>query len=656
VDSLVTALRRKATLITGLAIAIALYGFTRLPSTAASERAALAARFHFRKLPMPEMPGSHFKYIRDVHPSLRRISAWISSVGAAVALADLDGDGLPNDLCHVDPRTDQVIVSPVPGASYRFQPFTLVPAPIPYDPANMAPMGCVPADVNEDGRMDLLVYYWGRTPVAFLRSKGVPGSPRTLSAGDYLPVDIVPSGDRWFTNAMTVADVDGDGHLDIIAGNYFQDGGHILEASGTGTEAMHNTKSKAYNGGHKHLLLWTAATAGDSPSVRFREIPGVFDEQVSRGWALGVGAADLDGDGLPELYFAHDFGPDRLLHNRSTRGHPRFVALVGDRGFTTPASFVMNEDSFKGMGVEFGDVNGDGMLDIYVSNIADEYALQESHFLWLSTGHSASMRQGRAPYVQASESLGLSRSGWGWDTRLADFDNDTYLEAVQATGFIKGETDRWPELQSLGTGNDELMTNPGFWPSFRPGDDLSGHNLDAFFVRDRSGRFVNLAREVGLADPMVSRGIAVADFDGDGRLDFAVANQWEPSFVFHNEAPEPRPFLGIHLLLPLQQGAATRSRPGHPGPDLYGRPAVGAFATVHLPDGRLLVAQADGGSGHSGKRSPDLHFGLGQLGDTKQLQVDVRWRDPGGVFRRESFELAPGWQTVVLGWPAGGHE
>jgi hypothetical protein len=645
------ALRRRAAALVALALVVAIYAFARLPVMPASERAELASHFRFAKLAMPEIPGSHYQYVRQVHPSLRRISAWISAVGAAVALADLDGDGLSNDLCHVETRADQVIVSPVPGTGERYSAFILAPDPIPYDASTMAPMGCIIADLNEDGLMDMLVYYWGRTPIAFLRKTGKPGLAAAISASDYVPIDIVPTGERWFTNALTLADLDGDGHVDIVVGNYFQDGGHILDANAGGVEAMHNTKSKSYNGGRKHLLLWSSGVRGASPSVQFREVDNVFDEQVNRGWALGVGAADLDGDMLPELYFAYDFGPDRLLHNRSTPGHPRFAVLEGKRGLTTPASCVINKDSFKGMGIDFGDVNGDGLLDMYVSNIADRYALTESHFLWLSTGQPERMKQGFAPYLQASEQLGLSRSGWGWDTRLADFDNDSLLDAVQATGFIKGEIDRWPELQSLGTGNDQLMTNPNFWPRFRPGDDLSGHNSTAFFVRDQTGRFQNIAADIGLGEPMVSRGIAIADVNGDGRLDFAIANQWEPSFVFQNESSPAGQFLGLHVLLPLEPGQPLRSRAGHPGPDLFGRPAIGAAAAVHLPQARVLVAQVDGGSGHSGKRSPDLHFGLGQVPANQKLTVDLRWRDPGGKVHEQSLQLAPGWHTVVLGWP-----
>ncbi len=111
--------------------------------------------------------------------------------------------------------------------------------------------------------------------------------------------------------------------------------------------------------------------------------------------------------------------------------------------------------------------------------------LQESHFLWLSTGDKDAMQHGKAPYVQASERMGVSRSGWGWDARMADFDNDGKLEIVQATGFVRGKINRWPELQSLGTSNDSLIHDPRLWPSFKPGDDVSGGNETAFFVQGR---------------------------------------------------------------------------------------------------------------------------------------------------------------------------
>jgi enediyne biosynthesis protein E4 len=88
------------------------------------------------------------------------------------------------------------------------------------------------------------------------------------------------------------------------------------------------------------------------------------------------------------------------------------------------------------------------------------------------------MKQGIAPYYDAGEELGLSRSGWGWDSRLADFDNDGVLEAVQAMGFLKGTTNRWPEGQELAATNDQLLSDPRFWPDFRPGADFSGSDYN----------------------------------------------------------------------------------------------------------------------------------------------------------------------------------
>jgi hypothetical protein len=633
------------------------YGMARFPCLSPGDGAKLAASFKFDRMPLAEVPDHPpYKYVRQVHPSLRRIACWISSLGASVAMADLDGDGLPNDLISIDPRTDLVTVAPAPGTGNRYAPFTLQPAPLPYDPRTMAPMGVLAGDFNEDGLMDILVYYWGRSPVIFLRRKtaGVkPGAPAAISAADYAPVELSAAGERWFSNGAVEADLDGDGHVDLLIGNYFQDGGHILDASAGGVEVMNQGLAKALSGGSKHFFLWEGAASGENPTVRFREVTNVVSPDVEHGWTLAIGVADLDGDQMPEIYFAHDFGPDRLLHNESTPGHLNFRVLQGRRHFTDPKSCVLGCDSFKGMGCDFGDVNGDGLFDIYVSNIADEYALCESHFLWQSTGQLDDMKKGIAPYVQSSEELGLSRSGWGWDCRLADFDNSGILQAIQAVGFIKGKINRWPELQSLGTSNSRIVHDPRLWPSFTPGADLSGHNLDPFFVRAGDGRFYNVGPEVGFTEPMVTKAIALADVDGDGRLDFAFGNQWGPSYFYHNVSPNAGAFLGLHLLLPLadESGAPLRERPGHPGVDLYGRPAYGAQAYLVLPNGHKLLGQVDGGSGHSGRRSPDIHLGLGKLDPGTLLDVRLTWRDIHGHFQQSTLKLAPGWHSVLLGHP-----
>lgn len=650
-------LLRFATPAAAVAIIVPCYLLARFPCISAGDCMKLAVNFKFDKLPLAEVTNHPpYKFVRAVHPSLQRISAWISSLGASVAMADLDGDGLPNDLINVDPRTDLVTVAPVPGTGNRYAPFTLNPVPLPFDAKTMAPMGVLVGDFNEDGLADILVYYWGRSPVIFLRKKtaGIElGKAAVISAADYAPVELAEGGERWFSNGAVQADLDGDGHVDLLIGNYFQDGGRVLDANAGGVEVMQQGLAKALSGGRKHFFLWDGATSGENPTVHFREVNDVVSPEVDHGWTLAIGVADLDGDQLPEIYFSHDFGPDRLLHNESTPGHLKFTVLEGRRGFTTPKSCVLGCDSFKGMGCDFGDVNGDGLLDIYVSNIADTFALTESHFLWQSTGQLDDMKHGIAPYVQMSEKLGLSRSGWGWDCRLADFDNSGVLQAMQAVGFIKGKINRWPELQSLGTSNSRIVHDPRLWPSFKPGADLSGQDLDAFFVRAKDGRYYNIGPDVGFTEPMVTKAIALADVYGDGRLDFAFGNQWQPSYFFHNVSTNVGAFLGLHLLLPLAADADSplRERAGHPGIDLHGRPAICAQALVTLPDGRKFVAQVDGGSGHSGRRSPDIHIGLGKMDPAIKLNVQLTWRDTAGQFQQTKMQLAPGWHTVLLNKP-----
>ncbi len=186
--------RRAVPPIAAIVLLAAFYLLSREPALSHPETDELAARFAFDKIPLPELDGYTRKSVRDVHPSLKHISAWISTLGAAVALADLDGDGLPNDLCYVDPRIDQVIVAPVPGMKEgRYAPFVLQPGPLPYDPSTMAPMGCLVGDFNEDGLPDILVYYWGRTPVLFLQKPVNASGSRKLNSSDFIPVELITS-------------------------------------------------------------------------------------------------------------------------------------------------------------------------------------------------------------------------------------------------------------------------------------------------------------------------------------------------------------------------------------------------------------------------------------------------------------------------------
>jgi enediyne biosynthesis protein E4 len=637
--------------------------FARLPRPAPGEVARLAERFRFAWQRLPPTPMPPGGAVFGINQTATHMQFYFYQIGASAALGDLDGDGLPNDLCLTDPRTKTVTVMPVPGTGARYAPFVLDAGPL-VDRVTEHPSVCRIADMNEDGLADVFVAYWGRPPLLFLRRAPAdlkPGAPLSLASFKVVELVAHAEGQRWWTATATFADVDGDGHQDIVIGNYYPDGAELTDARSDRPFEMNDSFSRARNGGTSRVFLYTGSESGPEPAVRYRDAGPVFPNGGSHAWTLAVGAADLDHDGLSDLYIANDFGPDQLLWNRSRPGHVKLVELHGESGFLRPTSMVIGQDSFKGMGVDFGDVNGDGIFDMCVSNIASDFALQESHFLWASTGRLERMAAGVAPWVDRADELGVAHSAWAWDCKFEDFDNDGVLELVQATGLVKGEVNRWPDLAQVGAGNDVFTKYQRSWPRFLVGSDVDGSYPSPFWAMGSEGRFVDLAAAVLPGLPTPSRGIAIADVDGDGDPDMVFANFREDSVFVENRQTSGNRFLGLHLLLPVagRGGAAggpappagIRVHPGHPA-WREGTPAIGAFVEATIPGGRRQIRQVDGGNGHSGQRSPEVRFGLGKTAG-ERIAVRITWRDLQGRLHHDSLSLAPGYHTVVLAGAGG---
>jgi hypothetical protein len=612
----------------------------------------VASDYKFKGMSIAMPPGYHpTQTIRQVNGAYQHLVSWISSVGASIAMTDVTGHGLDDGICIVDPRTNDVIVTyaPTAPAADRFTPFVLNPAPLPYN-STMAPMGCVPGDYNGDGRMDFLVYYWGRTPIIYLAKS----TATTPSASAYKPVELMPEdidgsydGPDWNTNGVAVADFEGNGHPDLFVGNYFPDS-EVLNPNGIDNVQMPSSLSDAQNGGGDYMFQWLGGTSGANPTVNYKIVQNALPYDDSTGWTLGAATADLTGDGLPDLYIANDFGPGHLLYNESTPGHLKFSLAWGQRGALTPKSFVLGRGSFKGMGADFGDLADNGKYDLMISDITTPWGLQESNLVFMNEAPSgqamaSDLARSFAPFDQEAEQMGMAWTGWTWDVKFGDFLNSGSDDAVQTDGFIKGTIDRWNWLQEMAMTNDDLLSNPADWPVVEPGDDIAGHQCPAFYADGGNDQFVNISQQLGMcttADQTPTRGVATADVQGNGVLDFALARQWGPPIFYQNESPDLGQYLGLNFYRPAVGGAT----PGQ-GLEGIGTPAYGTTVTVDY-DGHTQISQLDGGSGSAGKRSFEVSFGLGSYDGP--VTVHLSWVDNAGQQEQQTLSLAPGTHNLML--------
>ncbi len=643
-------LRRLTPAIAALVVSAGLFFATQISQVSAAEADQIASHYKFTEIPIAMPPGYHpTQTIRQVNPAYQHLQAWISSVGAGIAITDVTGHGLDDGMCIVDPRTNDVIITYAPTApkSDRFTPFVLNAAPLPLN-STMAPMGCVPGDYNGDGRMDFLVYYWGRSPIIFLARS----TATVPAAAAYRPVELLPGasadgqydGPDWNTNDVTVAAFDGTRHPDLFIGNYFPDS-EVLNPNGIDNVQMPSSLSNAKNGGGDYIFRWTGGTGGPNPAATYQEVSDAIPYADSTGWTLGAATADLTGNGLPDLYIANDFGPGHMLYNVSTPGNIKFTVAIGKRTPTTPKSFVVGKGSFKGMGVDFGDLSNNGKFDFMVSNITTAWGLQESNFVFMNNASSDQQMQhdlasGYAPFTQDAEQMGMAWTGWAWDVKMGDFLNSGDLDVVQTDGFVQGKINRWAWLQELAMSNDDLLTNPADWPLVEPGDDIAGHQCLAFYAKVPGAGYVNVSYQLGLRVPIPTRGIATADTRADGQLDFAVARQWGPSAFYANQSPDLGNYLGLELYRP----AANSGMPGH-GLEGIGTPAYGTTVQISIP-GHIQISQLDGGSGSGGKRSFEVYFGLGSYDGP--VTVELHWRNSAGQLIYQAMRLSPGTHDLLL--------
>jgi enediyne biosynthesis protein E4 len=272
------------------------------------------------------------------------------------------------------------------------------------------------------------------------------------------------------------------------------------------------------------------------------------------GRALGVVALDVDGDGWPDLFVARDASPNLLLLNKHD-------GTFEDAGLTAEVALNMDGDARAGMGVDAGDVTGNGWPAFVVTNFNDEH-------------HAFFVNPGRFPFEEQTVSSGLAsltRSFVGWGTHSLDFDNDGNSDLIIVNGHLNEVIEQ--TRRDVSYREPPLLLRNSGYGSFQNMEKLAG---PTFLQKFRA------------------RGLAVGDIDNDGRTDAIFTCLNDSPVLLRNTWTSGGAWVGLEL-----QG--TRSN----------RDAIGAKVVVPLGD-RKLVRWITGGSSYLSSHDKRLIFGLGE--------------------------------------------
>jgi len=418
-------------------------------------------------------------------------------------------------------------------------------------------MGVAVADFDNDGRLDLFVTGYGGT--ALYRNLGnCKFEDVTERAG--LKVDGLTTGAAW-------ADYDRDGFVDLFVARYVHVDINKLPEPGS------NQHDCRYKGLLVQCGPW--GMEGETDFLFHNRGDGTFEDvskkagvsDLAKHYGLGAAWGDYDNDGWPDLYVANDAGPNYLYHNK----HDGTFEEVGLLSGTALSGEGQEQGS---MGVDFGDFDHDGLLDIMVTNFAEQaddlYHNEGATRGFLDLAWSSKMGQAVYPYVR-------------WGTGFVDIDNDGWPDIFIASGHV------YPQVDSIA-------------------NNISKYKQPMFLFRNKGDRtFEDITRTTGLFSvPLASRrGAAFGDVKNDGNIGILVLNVGAAPSLFIQDVPSPRHRVLFRLV-------GTKSN----------RAAIGARVTI-TGGGMTQFNEVRGGGSYLSQNDLRIHFGLGEakVMDT----VNIRW-------------------------------
>lgn len=459
--------------------------------------------------------------------------------------------------------------------------------------------GAAYLDYDRDGYMDLYACS-GTWMESF--SKGekpavMPGNHLYRNNGDGTYSDVTKKagvGGPWYSMGVSIGDYNNDGYPDIFICNYGEN--VLFKNDGNGT--FTNVTKKANVGGGKEcsvgavwfdydndgfLDLYIGNYLAFDPNYKYYYAPdgfpgpmaydaepdilyhnkrdGTFEDVTAvmgitdkDGRAMGVGAADYDDDGWVDIYVANDHTLNYLWHNDEGK---HFT----DRGVMSGTAFSQAGEATVSMSVDFADFNGDGLLDLFVSD--DSYcSLYENlgNGLFSDKGISSGISMAAAQFV-------------GWSSCFIDFDNDGDADIFKTNGALK----------HLYGQEDQLFENLG------------------------NGKFADNSLKFGsyFQRELVGRGACTGDYDNDGDLDIFIVNLNDHCVFLRNNNGNLNNWLELDL-------TGTKSN----------RDAIGA--RIKLTSGGVTqTAQKKSTTGYLSQSDPRVHFGLAK--NEIAEKIEIRW-------------------------------
>lgn len=436
-------------------------------------------------------------------------------------------------------------------------------------------MGVAIGDISNDGYPDVLLTGYQSTRL-FLNQEGRHFTEITKPARLDNP--------GWGTSA-SLMDFDRDGWLDIVIANYIEYTPSV-ECTGKdgkrefcGPDGFPSATSKIYrNTGSDHIFEDVSVASG------IARYPGP---------GLGVVCLDFNGDHWPDIFFADDAKPNRLFINQQN-------GTFEEEGLKRGLALDAMGQTKANMGVAVGDMDNNGMIDIFVTHLATE-----RHTLW--------HQEPTGFFADRTASFGLNSSGWrgtGFGTVMADFDNDSDLDIA----FVNGDIRATKEKQTT----TDADLNP-FWVKYTQRNQLFLNNGKGEFkdVSDQNPSFSKT--------PNVGRGLAVGDLNNDGHIDLVISSIDAPIKILYGQKQSENNWITIQATDPLKGN----------------RMDFGAEVTVVSGAKRWKKWLNPGGS-YLCSNDPRLHFGLGEL--TEIDAIEVRWSD-GTI---ENFPGATSGSFIIL--------